>query len=114
MYDVIIIGLGAMGSAAAFELANAGAKVLGLEQFSPLHHLGSSHGKSRMIRKAYFEGDFYIPLLERSFAKWRALDEKSDKPLLHITGGLYCGSPKGEVIASTLASADPMAPRPMM
>ncbi len=105
MYNVIIIGLGAMGSAAAYELAEAGARVLGLEQFSPLHHRGSSHGKSRMIRKAYFEGDFYIPMLERSFAKWRALGEKGDKPLLHLTGGLYCGLPEGEVIASTLASA---------
>ena len=62
-HDVIVIGLGAMGSATAYQLASRGVRVLGLEQFDVPHALGSSHGSSRMIRLAYYEHADYVPLL---------------------------------------------------
>ena len=105
MHDVIVIGLGAMGSAAAYELAGAGQRVLGLEQFSPLHDKGSSHGKTRMIRMAYMEGDFYIPLLKAAYEKWHALDALSDERLITICGGFYCAPEDDPVVADTVASA---------
>lgn len=105
MHDVIVIGLGAMGSAAAYEIAATGAKVLGLEQFDPLHDKGSSHGRTRMIRKAYLEGDFYIPLLMRSFERWRALSEKSGKRLINECGVFYAAPEGDAIVANTLKSA---------
>lgn len=105
MYDVIIIGLGAMGSAAAYELANSGLKVLGLEQFEPLNRMGSSFGKSRMIRKAYMEGDFYIPLLNRAYDKWFELDKIERRPLINLCGGLYVARGDDPIVLDTLASA---------
>lgn len=105
MYDVIVIGLGGMGSAAAYELANSGLKVLGLEQFEPLNKFGSSFGKSRMIRKAYMEGDFYIPLLDRAYEKWFELDKLERRPLINLCGGLYIAPPDDRVVTDTLASA---------
>ncbi|MCH8082583.1 MAG: FAD-dependent oxidoreductase, partial [Proteobacteria bacterium] len=86
MYDVIVLGLGAMGSAAAYELARAGASVLGLEQFGPFHDQGSSHGRTRMIRKVYMEGEVYLPLLERSYEKWLALDKMDRRPVINLCG----------------------------
>ncbi len=105
MYDVIIIGLGAMGSAAAYECSAKGLKVLGLEQFSALHAMGSSFGKSRMIRKAYMEGDFYIPLLGRAYAKWFELDKIERRPLINQCGGLYVATKDDPVVSFTLKSA---------
>ena len=61
--DVIVLGLGGMGIAAAAHLATRGVRVLGMEQFTPGHALGSSHGDSRVIRQAYFEDPAYVPLL---------------------------------------------------
>ena len=65
-YDVIVVGVGAMGSSACYHLAKRGARVLGLEQFDIPHARGSSHGQSRMIRMAYYEHPDYVPLLRRS------------------------------------------------
>ena len=73
-YDVIVIGLGGMGSAAAAHLATRGLRVLGLEQFGRLHKLGSSHGHSRIIREAYFEAPEYVPLVQRAYVLWRELE----------------------------------------
>ena len=75
-YDVIVVGCGAMGSAACMHLARRGVKVLGLEQFDIPHALGSSHGYSRMIRLAYYEHPDYVPLLHRAYELW----EKAGKP----------------------------------
>ena len=69
-HDVIVAGLGGMGSAAAYHLAGRGKRVLGLERFSPAHDKGSSHGRSRIIRQSYFEGAEYVPLLLRSYELW--------------------------------------------
>lgn len=90
--DVIVIGLGAMGSAAAMHMARRGARVLGLERFGPAHDQGSSHGESRLIRKAYFESPAYVPLLERSYALWDELSSLSGATLLHRTGLVLFGN----------------------
>jgi sarcosine oxidase len=104
-YDVIIVGLGAMGSAAAYHLAKRGLRVLGLEAQSIPHNFGSSHGHSRMIRMAYYEHPHYVPLLRRAYELWHELEAESGEKLLHITGGLYMGPPEGHVVAGALASA---------
>ena len=102
--DVIVIGLGGHGSAAAAHLSARGVRVIGIEQFSPAHSKGSSHGHSRIIRQAYFEDPRYVPLLKRSFELWRQLQKDSGTPLLHMTGGLMIGDPSTSVIRGTLAS----------
>lgn len=84
-YDVIVIGLGAMGSATVFQLARRGLRVLGLEQFDIPHTRGSYHGFSRIIRLAYYEDPAYVPLLLRSYQLWRELEK--------LSGLLFCISP---------------------
>ena len=75
-YDVIVVGLGAMGGAAALHLARRGQRVLGLEQFTMAHDRGSSHGLSRIIRQAYFEDPAYVPLVLRAYELWRELGKE--------------------------------------
>ena len=103
--DVIIAGLGAMGSAAAFHLAKRGRRVLGLDLFTPPHTLGSSHGQTRIIREAYFEHPIYVPLVQRAYALWEELERESRAELLRITGGLMIGRPESEVFAGARRSA---------
>jgi len=105
VYDAAIIGLGAMGSAAAWRLAQAGHSVIGFDRFGPAHDQGSSHGESRIIRQAYFESPEYVPLSLRAYELWRELEAVSGKALLHITGGLMIGSPESEVFKGSLKSA---------
>lgn len=103
--DVIVVGLGGAGSAAAYHLARAGLGVLGLEQYSPEHVRGSSHGRSRIYRTAYFEGTGYVPLVRRAQRLWRALERETGIPILRETGALILG-PRGSVpIEGALASA---------
>lgn len=104
-FDVIVLGLGAMGSAAAYHLASRGRRVLGVEQFTSPHDRGSSHGRSRMIRQAYFESPDYIPLVLRAYELWRKLEADTGIPLLHITGGLTLGRAEGAMISRTAAAA---------
>lgn len=104
-YDAIVIGLGAMGSATLFHLAQRGWRVLGLEQYEPGHGRGSSHGDSRIIRELYFEHPLYVPLVQRAYELWTELEERSAKPLMTITGGLMIGPPDGSVVTGTLRSA---------
>ncbi len=104
-YDVIIVGLGGMGSSAAYHLARRGVRVLGLEQFNPGHDLGSSHGDSRVIRQSYFEHPDYVPLLLRAYELWREIEAESGQELLTETGGLMMGPVDSEVIKGSLASA---------
>jgi sarcosine oxidase len=87
-YDAIVIGLGAMGSAALYQLARQGANVLGIDQFRPPHTLGSSHGESRITRLAIGEGAAYVPFAQRSHAIWRELEAESGTALLTLSGGL--------------------------
>jgi sarcosine oxidase len=104
-YDAIVIGLGAMGSATLFHLARRGLRVLGLEQFSQGHQLGSSHGDSRIIRETYFEHPLYVPLVQRAHELWRELEKTRGMALMKITGGLMIGPSDGVVVTGTLRSA---------
>ena len=103
--DVIVLGLGAMGSAAAQHLSERGCRVLGFDRFTPPHSYGSSHGQSRMYRQAYWEDPRYVPLLLRAFDLWHELDAQAGTPLFHRTGGLAIGQRDSELITRTLASA---------
>jgi sarcosine oxidase len=104
-YDTIIIGLGGMGSAAAYQLAKRGQRVLGIERFTPAHNQGSSHGKSRVIRQAYFEDPAYVPLLLRSYELWRQLEADSGQQVLTTTGGLMVGAEHSATFAGSVRSA---------
>src|SRR5580765_6780410 len=97
-YDVIIAGLGAMGSAAAYHLAASGRRVLGLDRFEPPHQLGSSHGSTRIIREAYFEHPLYVPLVQRAYELWTELEKEGGRQLLLKTGGLMLGEPTGVLV----------------
>jgi len=105
-FDVIVLGLGAMGSAAAQHLAERGARVLGIEQFTAAHDKGSSHGGSRMIRQAYFESPDYIPLVLRAYELWRRVERDTETRLLRITGGLNIGSRYGDLVKRTVAASE--------
>ena len=87
-YDVIVVGLGAMGSAALYQASRRGAKALGIDRYEPPHTLGSSHGDTRITRAAIGEGEFYMPLVRRSDQIWRDLDASSGTTLFHRSGGL--------------------------
>ncbi|HEX5726599.1 MAG TPA: N-methyl-L-tryptophan oxidase [Longimicrobiaceae bacterium] len=104
-YDVIVAGLGAMGSASACHLAARGRRVLGLERFVPGHALGSSHGDSRIIRELYFEHPLYVPLVQRAYELWEELERSAGTPLLHVGGGLMVGPREGMLVTGTLRSA---------
>ncbi|MEZ4860568.1 MAG: N-methyl-L-tryptophan oxidase [Caldilineaceae bacterium] len=94
--DVIVIGLGAMGSAALYQLARRGVSALGIDQFHPPHTLGSSHGESRITRLATGEGAAYVPFAQRSHELWRMIEAESGAPLLTLSGGLIiCPEEKG-------------------
>ncbi|MBI4408789.1 MAG: FAD-dependent oxidoreductase, partial [Gemmatimonadetes bacterium] len=104
-YDVAVAGLGAMGSAATYELARRGRRVLGLDRFHPPHALGSTHGRTRIIRESYFEHPLYVPLVRRAYDLWEDLERASGRDLLRITGGLMIGPPDGELIEASRRSA---------
>jgi len=103
-YDVIVAGIGAMGSAAAYQLARRGQRVLGLERYDIPHAMGSSHGVNRIIRLAYFEHPLYVPLLRRAYELWRSTEADFGEQLLHITGGIDAGPPDGRVVSGSLAA----------
>ena len=103
-YDVIVLGVGGMGSATVFELARRGRKVLGLEQFNLGHEFGSSHGISRIIRLAYAEDPRYVPLLRRAYELWREIENRTNDRLLFITGGIDGGPERGPIVQGSLRS----------
>jgi len=96
LFDVGVVGLGAMGSAAAFQLAKKGQRVLGIDQFSPPHVFGSSHGATRVTRQAIGEGEQYVPLVLRSYELWPEIEAATGKELLSITGGLIMASERSD------------------
>jgi sarcosine oxidase len=104
-WDAIVVGLGAMGSSALYQLSRRGLRVLGIEAFAPGHRLGSSHGESRVIRLAYHEHPSYVPLLQRAYELWSELEAESGEQLLTITGGLMIGPPESELVGGALQSA---------
>jgi sarcosine oxidase len=97
-FDTIVVGLGAMGSAAVYQLAKRGNKALGLDRFSPPHDNGASHGESRIIRQAIGEGEEYVPLVLRSYELWREIEKTTGSELLTITGGLTLESRNNEAV----------------
>lgn len=101
-YDVIVAGVGGMGSATCWHLAQRGAKVLGLERFDIPHAMGSSHGVNRIIRLAYFEHPDYVPLLRRAYALWRKTEQLWGEQLLYVTGGLDIGPPGSRAVEGSL------------
>src|SRR5438270_234020 len=105
-FDVIVVGVGAMGSSALYQLSRRGLRVLGLEAYQPGHRFGSFHGESRVIRLAYHEHPNYVPLLRRAYALWDEVQSESGEDLLRITGGLLIGQPEGELVSGARASAD--------
>nr|AGS49574.1 sarcosine oxidase [uncultured bacterium esnapd10] len=103
--DVAVIGLGAWGSAALWQLAARGVSVLGVEQFQPGHAHGSSHGTTRMFRTACLEHTGLVPLAQRSLTLWHELENAAGRPLFDPTGGLLMGPADGHVVSGTLDAA---------
>lgn len=104
-YDVIVVGLGGMGSAAAYHLARRGVRVLGLEKFTPAHDRGSSHGGSRIIRQSYFEDPAYVPLLLRAYELWAELQQSTGREVYRLTGGVFVGPPDCLTVAGSQRAA---------
>ena len=104
-HDVIVVGVGGMGSAACWQLARRGQRVLGLERFDIPHAMGSSHGTNRIIRLPYYEDPAYVPLLRRAYALWRELEAATGQRLLHLHGSLDGGPEDGAVFQGALHSA---------
>ena len=105
MLTVGVAGLGAMGSMTALELVRRGHRVIGFDRFDPPHDLGSSHGKTRIIREAYFEHPQYVPLVQRAYELWSQLERQSGVTLYRPTGGLMIGPPGGTLVAGARRSA---------
>ena len=106
VYDAIIIGVGSVGSAACYHLGKAGHKVLGIEQFGLSHEQGSHSGQTRIYRKAYFEHPDYVPLLERSYKNWEALEQEAEVKLLNRCGLAYIGPKDGELVSGVQRSSE--------
>jgi len=104
--DVIVVGVGGMGSAACRSLSQAGARVIGIERFNLVHALGSSHGETRVIRKAYYEHPDYVPLLRRSYELWKEIESQETSPLYRETGIVYFGASGSRLLSGVLNSAN--------
>jgi sarcosine oxidase len=103
--EVIVAGLGSMGSSAARHLAARGVSVIGLDRFRPPHHLGAHSGGTRIIRMAYAEGSDYVPLLRSAYRAWTLLEQQSGQVLKVSTGGLLIGPPESAQVSGALRSA---------
>ncbi|MDG4820335.1 N-methyl-L-tryptophan oxidase [Asanoa sp. WMMD1127] len=103
--EVVVVGLGTMGAAAAYHLASRGVRVLGLDRFRPPHTRGEHAGGSRIIRQAYAEGRAYVPLVQRAYELWQQLSEVAGVELMTPTGGLMLGRADSAQVAGALASA---------
>lgn len=104
-FDVIVIGMGGMGSAAAWQLARRGQRVLGIERFDIPHSMGSSHGITRIIRLPYYEDQRYVPLLLRAYELWREIEAAVGEQLLVTTGSIDAGADDSELFQGALESA---------
>ncbi|MGQ0702982.1 MAG: FAD-dependent oxidoreductase, partial [Gemmatimonadales bacterium] len=106
-FDAGIVGLGAMGSLTALELARRGRRVIGFDRYHPPHTLGSSHGQTRIIREAYFEDPLYVPLVQRAYERWAELERMAGRPgsLYRRTGGLTIGRPDSGLVTGVRRSA---------
>jgi sarcosine oxidase len=107
--DVIVVGLGAMGSATCLQLATRGVSVRGIDQHHPPHPYGSTHGETRITRLAIGEGPEYVPLVRRSHELWSELEEQTGSRLMTRSGGLIMGNKGNEFVAQTRACAQQYA-----
>ena len=105
-WDVIVLGTGGMGSAAALELARRGRRVLGLDRYGPAHARGSSHGGSRIYRQSYLEDPAYVPLLLHAWDLWQRLAADAGTDVFVRTGGLYAGPAAGPTFGGSRRSAE--------
>ena len=105
-FDAIVIGVGGMGSAAAYHLARRGLGVLGLDRFEIPNEQGSSHGITRAIRLAYAEDPAYVPLLARAYEGWRELEAEAGQLLLHITGSMDISRPDQAIVQGAIRSCE--------
>lgn len=105
-FDVIVLGVGSMGSSSCYYLSRQGYSVLGLEQFDIPHDQGSHAGQSRIIRKAYFEHPDYVPLLQRAYENWKEIEKVTDSQIYFPTGLLYAGKPDETLIKGVRESAE--------
>ena len=105
-HDAIVVGVGGMGSATTYHLARRGLDVLGLERYDIPHTMGSSHGITRIIRRAYYEHPSYIPLVERAYDLWDDLAALSDRPVIHRTGSIDAGPPDDPVFEGSRRSCE--------
>ncbi len=105
IYDFIIIGLGTAGSATCMTLARRGFRVLGIDKHHPPHAMGSHHGASRSVRRAYMEDTAYVPMALKSWELWRKLERDSGRELLIETGNLTIGPPDSPAVAGFITSA---------
>ena len=104
-YDVAVVGLGAMGSAALYALAQRGRSVIGIDRYEPGHRFGSSYGESRIIRMAYYEDPVYVPLLRLAYRAWESLERHTGENILTITGILEAGIEGSSLVEGSLRSA---------
>ncbi len=102
--DVVVVGVGGMGSAATYHLAKQGLDVVGLERYDIPHSQGSSHGITRIIRLPQFEDPAYVPLVRRAMELWQDLDASADSSLLHQVGSVDFGHPEGDIVDDSKAS----------
>ena len=105
-YDVVVVGVGGIGSAATYHLAKSGARVLGLDQYDIPNDMGSSHGVTRIIRLAYYEDPSYVPLLKRAYELWHDLEFQSGKELLITTGSIDAGPVGSDLVAGSVLSCN--------
>jgi monomeric sarcosine oxidase len=105
-YDTIVIGLGGAGSSAVYHLSKTGRKVLGLEKFKLNHANGSSHGDSRIIRRAYFEGEYYVPLAKRAYELFDKLEAETGNTLFKRVGCLNIGKDEDKLVERSKFAAD--------
>ncbi len=103
-FDTIVAGVGGMGSAALYHLAKRGRRVLGIDRFEIGHAQGSSHGETRIIRMAYFEGSNYVPIVQRAYRLWDALSEETGTNIIRRTGSLEMSEPNFDFVDRSLAS----------
>lgn len=104
-YDVIVLGGGTMGSAAAYYLAKEGKQVLVIDQYSIPNTYGSHHGHTRMFRLGNGNGAQYVPLGKESLSLWRELEEISGKVLFQQVGALTVGHENSEFVTEAIKSS---------
>lgn len=104
-YDIIVVGLGIMGAATLWRAASKYSRVLGVDAYGPTHSYGSSQGSSRIFRRAYWEGDNYLQLLNHADLLWNELEQTSQQQLLFRTGGIFIGPQSSRVVAGSIRTA---------